>query len=225
MANGADDTLKKLRETTPPDYPAYLSLVAEVVEARMAKRRQALFYKRLTIVVTVIMGVLALALPQGDKYLKKWVTKQNEKQNVVIAKARERSGEIPTPLSPTARTPIPLEPTSTDLDPNADSKLNPKSASRVALKTNESWNFSITVQEGVYEIDTKGLEQFDPVIKLFRIENSELHLVASNDDVEEGTKDAGLTIKLEGGTDYQLEVRELLGNPGAAEVYLRKMNQ
>ena len=220
------DELQRLRETSPQDY---LNLIVEVVEARYVKRRQALFYRRLTIAVTAILGLLGVTAPFAvkfwDKRMDKRVDKRVEIQTVRIAKVGERLGEIPTPLSRTARTPTPLEPMSTHVSLDADSELDTKSYSKVTLAPDASWHFSIAVPEGVYEIDTKGLEEFDPVIKLYRIEKGELHLVASNDDVEPGTKDAGITIQLEQKNNYQLEVQELVGNPGSAEVYLRKINR
>ena len=218
MANGNADDQQKIRELLPVD------LIAEVVETRYGKRQRATvpFWATTTISIVAILvtvGSTAVVIITDDR---------SRDRTKAVARLLETPSQIPstTPALEPGPPDAQLPNTQGDRDDparRADSDLDTRSYSSIRLLPGGSQYFTIAVPEsGAYVINAQGVGDFDPVITLYRVEGAGLYPIASNDDAEEGLPASSLRIQLNNNIIYQLEVRELLGNPGTVGVSLRE---
>lgn len=91
------------------------------------------------------------------------------------------------------------------------------------LMFDEIWSLSIPVEgDGPfhYQIDARGVDDFDPVIGLYRLsERTRPSLLAFNDDSNDSVH-SQISVLLQSNEHYELRVHEFSGQPGRVEVSL-----
>ena len=91
----------------------------------------------------------------------------------------------------------------------------------VSLARNEREIFSLKELEGKYRIDVRGLDGFDPVIDVYRVRETHLGLIASDDD-SGGDLDSCLVLELSRHGVYEVQVQGLFSGPGRVQISLSK---
>lgn len=203
MASNEHDDVQSVGGTIP------LNLLVEVVEARYARRQTA----TMRWWATIWVSIFALFLTIAGMAFAWWY----EESRLDDAKRSARLRELPSPTAveqPDA--------SQSAAEETMSSTLTPQASIPVALGPDSRQYYSIQNEDGVYAIETDALQDIDPIIDLYRVDSTELHLVASNDDGGEGLN-ARLVVRLTASVRYLLEVRELFGNPGRVQVSLRKI--
>ena len=215
-----DDLENRVRALQP------LDLLAELVETRYRERQKTTM--RWWTVTTISIASLAVALIETTGFLANKQEHMDTVKSIATLSVRPGlSGPTPSVVSPDpdpeAVQPEPTTPEETTVS-SPYSTLTLNSLSALTLIPNTSWRYRIDVPQGRYVIDADAAGDIDPIIELYRVDGTQLDLIAVNDDGGDGL-DSRIVIDLLEDTVYELVVREVYGRPGSMGVTLRDFSE